>query len=147
MHGAPAALADTGLEVFIAARSAVELFPDVPEALERLSSRYPLIALTNGNADIGRAGIARFFTCLVNARSAGCAKPDARIFLSGCSHVSARPSEVLHVGDDPDLDVRGALRAGLHAAWMNRERKPWPGEPDDHTEVHDLLALCERLGA
>jgi HAD superfamily hydrolase (TIGR01549 family) len=146
LHGADAALADAGLELFIAARSAVELFPDVREALERLSSRYPLVALTNGNADIAAAGIGRFFTCTVNARSAGCAKPDARIFLSGCSSLRFAPSEVLHVGDDPDLDVRGALRAGLRAAWMNRGRKPWPGDPDNYEELHDLLALCERLG-
>jgi putative hydrolase of the HAD superfamily len=147
LHGAPAALADAGLELFIAARSAVELFPDVPQALERLAARYPLVALTNGNADVAAAGVARFFTCTVNARSAGCAKPDSRIFLSGCSSLRFEPREVMHVGDDPDLDVRGALRAGLRAAWMNREGRPWPGEPDDYEEVGDLLALCERLGA
>ena len=145
-HGADKALADTCMDVFITARSEVELFPDVPEALERLASRYPLVALTNGNADIRRAGIGHFFSCTVNARSAGAAKPDARIFQSGCTHLKVDAAEVLHVGDHPEFDVRGARRAGLQAAWMNRQRLPWTGEPEAFIEVHDMRELCEALG-
>jgi 2-haloalkanoic acid dehalogenase type II len=146
LHGESAALADAALELFLAARSAVELYPDVPAALERLAGRYRLVALSNGNADIGRAGVARFFTCVVNARSAGFAKPDARIFQAACLRIDVAPGEVLHAGDDPDLDVRGAARAGLRAAWINRARRPWSGAPESFDEFHDLFALCDRLG-
>jgi len=34
-------------------------------------------------------------------------------------------AQVLHIGDDPHLDVVGAARAGMQAAWLNRDAKPW----------------------
>lgn len=147
LHGHDPILADAAMELFLAARSEVELFPDVLDALERLSKRYQLIALTNGNADIHRAGVGRFFTCAINPREAGMAKPDPRIFHAACSRVTALAGEVMHVGDDPELDVRAAARAGLRAAWMNRGKVAWNGEPGPHAEYHDLLMLCEALGA
>jgi putative hydrolase of the HAD superfamily len=145
LHGERAALADAAMEIFLAARSAVELYPDVIEALERLSSRYPLVALSNGNADIELAGVGRYFTATVNARTAGCAKPDRRIFHAACERVTSQPQEVLHVGDHPDLDVRAALAAGLRAGWMNRSRAAWIGEPAGYHDLHDLLVLCDAL--
>jgi FMN hydrolase / 5-amino-6-(5-phospho-D-ribitylamino)uracil phosphatase len=147
LHGGNTALADEAMEVFLAARSAVELYADVPAALERLSGRFRLVALTNGNADIGRAGVARFFTCVVDARGAGVAKPDCRIFHTACARIEGEHGEVLHAGDDPDYDVRGARRAGLQAAWINRSGAPWPGEPEDYAEFRDLTSLCDWLGA
>ncbi len=146
-YGADAALADGAMSVFLAARSSVDLYPDVPEALTRLSRRYRLVALTNGNADIERAGIGKFFAALVNSRSAGVAKPDARIFHVACETVGLPPDEVLHAGDDPDFDVRGAARAGMQAAWVNRPRLAWAGAAEEFEEFHDLLAMCDWLGA
>ncbi len=145
LHGASLALVDAALEVFLAARSAVQLYPDVPAALERLSGRYRLVALSNGNADIERAGVGRYFRTLVNARSAGFAKPDSRIFHAACAGVGVLPGEALHVGDDPDFDVRGAARAGMGAVWINRPRAAWSGESEAYHEFHDLLGLCEWL--
>lgn len=145
-YGADAGLAEIAMEVFLEARNAVEFFPDAGQALERLSRRYRIVSLSNGNADLERIGIDRYFAAAVSARSVGHAKPDARIFHAACAHLAASPAEVLHVGDDPDLDVRGALGAGVRSAWVNRHGKAWPGEAVDTVEVRDLLALCDLLG-
>ena len=147
LHGHDERLADAAMDLFLAARSDVELFPEVLHALERLAARYPLVALTNGNADIERAGVARFFLGVTNPAVAGVAKPDARIFHAACGRAGVNAAEAMHVGDHPDLDVRAAARAGLQAAWMNRESAAWAGEPGPHREVHDLVMLCEALGA
>jgi HAD superfamily hydrolase (TIGR01549 family) len=147
LHGEDPQLADEAFEVFIAARCAVELYPDVPIALERLARRFKLIALSNGNADVERIGIANHFTCIVSARVAGVAKPDPRIFHAACARVDFHAGELLHAGDDPELDVRAAARAGLTAAWINRARAPWPGEPAQYVEFHDLAGLAHWLGA
>jgi HAD superfamily hydrolase (TIGR01549 family) len=53
---------------------------DVRPALERLRSKYRLFAVSNGNADLYRCGIADLFEGHVTASAAGAAKPDARIF-------------------------------------------------------------------
>ncbi len=145
-HGEDPMLAEAAFEVFIAARNQVELYPDAADALCRLSARYKLAVVSNGNADVGRIGIHGHFVAVVNARSAGCAKPDRRIFHAACEALEARPDEVLHVGDDPDLDVRGAVGAGVRAAWINRHARPWSGEPVDMMEFRDLHALCAWLG-
>ena len=133
---------DTAFAVFDDARNDVELFDDVRPALEALGRRYRLIALTNGNADLGKIGIDAWFDDCVSARSAGAAKPAAQIFHAAVAAAGVDPGQTLHVGDDPHLDVDGARKAGLRAIWVNRDDKPWPdalSAPDG--EVSDLLAL------
>ena len=54
-------LAEQAFDVFFAERNRVTLFDDAVMALEFLSSRFPLVALSNGNADIKRIGIDAYF--------------------------------------------------------------------------------------
>ncbi|WKB52832.1 HAD family hydrolase [Eleftheria terrae] len=144
------ALADAGFALFFEERQRVDLFPDVLTGLERLATRFPLFALTNGNADLQRVGLARFFRGGVTARGFGVGKPDPRIFSEACRLAGVPPAQVLHVGDDLLLDVHGALGAGLQAAWMARpEVHPEPVEAPQgtHHVVADLHTLAQRLGA
>ena len=98
--------ADEAFEAFFAARNRVRLFDDVGPALRRLQTRYRLFALSNGNADLQRCGVAQFFDGHVNARSAGVAKPDARIFAELARVAGVAAAQILHVGDDPHADRR-----------------------------------------
>ena len=126
-------------------RHDVTLYPDVVPALVRLSERFPLIALSNGNADISRLGIAQYFQGQISARTAGVKKPDPAIFAMACDLLSAKPSEVLHVGDHPVEDVVGAQQAGLKGAWVNRAEATWPQETAPHLVVEDLTQLADLL--
>ncbi len=139
-------LALRAFEVFYAARNRVDLFEDVGPALERLASRYRLMTLTNGNADLARIGIAHHFECSMTAADAGCAKPDERIFAALLERAGLQPDEVLYVGDEPEIDIVGARRAGLAAAWINRRQQSWPVElPAPTWSVADLADLADRL--
>jgi putative hydrolase of the HAD superfamily len=120
------ALADEALEVFFAARNRVEFYHDVRPSLQRLHARHRLFALSNGNADLQRCGIAHWFSGHVTARSAGAAKPDARIFARLLAEAGVEAHEVLHIGDDPVTDVVGAMQAGMQAVWLNRDARAWP---------------------
>ncbi len=144
--GDAAALAEPAFEVFFAERQRVEFYPDALPALQRLAARWPLLALTNGNADIGRIGLAPWFVGSLGARDAGVGKPDARIFAAACARLDAAPHEVLHIGDDLHLDVHGALGAGLQAAWIRREPVVPPSVPACW-HGPDLAALADALGA
>jgi putative hydrolase of the HAD superfamily len=104
------------------------LYDDVEASLQRLSKRYRLFALSNGNADLKRCGIAHWFEGHITAITAGAAKPDARIFTRLLDEAGVEAAQVLHIGDDPHLDVAGAARAGMQAAWLNRDAKPWPAQ-------------------
>jgi HAD superfamily hydrolase (TIGR01509 family) len=119
-------LADEALEVFLGARNRVSFYEDVRPALTRLAARHRLFALSNGNADLARCGIADLFAGHVTARSAGAAKPDARIFAQLVGLAGVEPQQVLHIGDDPLADVVGATQAGMQAVWLNRDAREWP---------------------
>ena len=119
-HGDDPALAELAFDVFFEARHAVTLYDDVLPGLTRLAARYPLIAVSNGNAELHRIGLERFFAGSVSARLHGVAKPHPSIFQAACAAAGAAPQQVLHLGDDLDTDVAGALAAGLQAGWICR---------------------------
>ncbi len=140
------AMAEPAFEVFFAERQRVELFEDALPALERLSARYPLVALSNGNADVHRVGIGAHFKAAVTAREFGVAKPDVRIFHAAAAAAGVAPQAVLHIGDDAHLDGVGALNAGMQLAWVNRQGHPWDHAPlQPHITLSDLRVLCDAL--
>jgi putative hydrolase of the HAD superfamily len=122
------ALVDDAMAVFDAMRNDVAVFPEVRPALMALRENYVLVAVTNGNADLKRIGIDDLFHEIVSARTAGAAKPARRIFDAAVQAGGADIQQTVHVGDHPEIDVQGALSAGLHAIWVNRSGQPWPGE-------------------
>lgn len=119
-------LADDALEVFFSARNRVEFYDDVRPSLIRLRSRYRLFALSNGNADLQRCGIADLFAGHITASAAGAAKPDPRIYAALLEMAGVEAAQVLHIGDDPLADVVGATQAGMQAVWLNRDAREWP---------------------
>lgn len=149
--GEDPALADPAFDAFFEERQRVELYDDALPALKWLSERYPLVAVSNGNADIYRTGVGRWFRTAFNARAFGSGKPHAPIFRAAAASVGLLPRDVLHVGDDAALDVVGALDAGMQAAWLVRdagdEHKPWPHGARPQLVVPNLHALCMALDA
>jgi HAD superfamily hydrolase (TIGR01549 family) len=133
-------LADEAFEVFFAARNRVEFYDDVRPSLIRLRSRYRLFALSNGNADLQRCGIADLFAGHVTASAAGAAKPDARIFARLAQMAGVEAHRVLHIGDDPLADVVGATQAGMQAVWLNRDARQWPPEFERPARTISTLA-------
>lgn len=138
-------MAETAFEVFFAERQNVNLFDDARPALEYLAQRFPLVSVSNGNADLERIGLASLFRATICAREFGVGKPDPRIFHAAAGAVDVMPEEVLHVGDDATLDALGALNAGMQAAWVNRGDHMWPHEMEPHLTLGNLTELCELL--
>ena len=141
-------LAEPAYDAFYAARQQVDLYPDALATLEALSARYPVVALSNGNADVHHVGIGRFFHDALHPAKVGFSKPDARIFHAGAAAAGVAPDAVLHIGDDAELDAAGALAAGMQTVWINRTDARWPAELPEppHAEVPSLTALRALLG-
>ena len=138
-------LAEPAFQVFFAERMRVEFFDDVVPALTALAARYPLLAVSNGNAHVGRVGLGEFFTHSLSATDFGAAKPDPRIFHAAAGLAGVAPSEVLHVGDDATMDVLGALGVGMQAVWVNRVGHTWNHPEQAHLTVTTLTELAELL--
>jgi putative hydrolase of the HAD superfamily len=138
-------LAEPAFAVFFAARQQVTLFDDSLPALQKLSARWPILALSNGNADVERIGLADYFCGSVSARDVGAAKPDARIFLAAAARLQLAPEAILHVGDDESLDVLGAQQAGMQTAWVNRSDKLWAFDSKPSIRVTSMAELSDAL--
>ena len=135
------ALAQPAFDAFFAARCEVEHYGD------------SLAALSNGNADLERIGLMHVFAFQLGAREHGAAKPAASIFHAACERLGCAPGDVLHVGDDIEMDVVGAHRAGMRTCWINRPDdtgtlRHWPhDEPRPDLEFPTLAALADWLEA
>ena len=136
---------DAACEAYIEARNRVSCYADALPALTALAARGPLVSISNGNADLERIGLHHHFAHRLSARDCGIAKPAARIFLEACTRLGLDPQQVLHVGDDPDLDVAGARAAGLRTAWLNRDGVAWPHPEPPELELRDLGELVDWL--
>ena len=140
--GAPLLAAEEAFEVFIDARHRVELYPDALPVLEGLYREFPLVALTNGNADVHRLALGHYFVAAYSAVHVGAAKPSRPMFEAAARGSGVPMERLIHVGDDPETDVTGAARHGLRAVWLNRTGAPWP---DDLPKVgyEEIRALDE----
>lgn len=146
--GADLALLEPAYEAFYAARNQVEFYPDAVDALARIAARVPVAALSNGNADLARIGLDHHFAFQLGSREHGAAKPAASIFHAACEHLGVAPAQVLHVGDHIEMDVVGAMQAGLRGCWINRVEHTWhhPSlQPD--LQFDTLTGLADWLDA
>lgn len=156
-YGLPAeeaeARAKQAFDVFYDWRQRVDLYPDVHPTLTKLSEHYELAALTNGNADVFHHFISldHYFKTVIRADKEGIAKPDPEIFERLAERSQTPMANIIHVGDHPIDDVKGAVNAGARAVWFNRHgarrwRDEWEAMPD--AEVHslpELVAVLENM--
>jgi putative hydrolase of the HAD superfamily len=140
-------MVDDAFAIFSEERNIVDVFPDVRPTLSTLKASYTLIAVTNGNADLAKIGLSDLFDEVISAATAGVAKPEPEIFDRAVRAGRARAEETLHVGDHPEADVHGAIRAGLKAVWVNRNGDGWPEDlPEPDGIIEDIASLADLLG-
>ncbi len=138
-------LAEQAYAVFFAQRNRVVLYDDALPALKALSARYPLVSVTNGNAQLDLVGLDIYFKAAISAKGCGVGKPDPRVFNAAASALGVQAHEVLHIGDDAALDVMGAMNVGMKAVWLNRDDKLWPYENEKPSLIVSTLADVSAL--
>ena len=146
--GGDLALADAAYDLFYAERNRVDFYDDALDALERIAARVPVMALSNGNADLAVIGIDALFVDSLPALQHGAGKPDPGIFHAACERLGVARDDVLHVGDHVEIDVVGAMQAGLRGCWINRVDAQWPeAHPAPDLQFTTLAALADWLDA
>jgi len=138
-------LAEQAFEVFLEARHAVQLFPEVHPTLELLANHYRLGVLTNGNADVRRLGLADYFDFTLCAEELGIGKPDPRPFQEALRRADVSAAHAVHIGDHPSDDIGGAQRAGMRAIWFNPGGSPWQHDHQPDAEIGSLAELPRLL--
>ena len=94
------------------------------ETLTYLKSKYNLYILTNGFPEvqytkIKNCGIESFFKKIITSEEAGWHKPDKRIFQYALKCVNAKKEESLMIGDNLEIDIKGALNFGIDQVVAN----------------------------
>ncbi len=136
-------LAGRAFEVFFEGRNRVVLFPGAEDMLTALAERYTLFALTNGNADIDKAGLAAYFQGAFSSADVGVKKPHARMFEAPLQRVDVAAHQAVHVGDHLVDDVQGAAGVGMHTVWVNLNDAMHEGDVHPTHEVSDLEQVAE----
>ena len=98
----------------------LRLFDDASAMIARLSDRYVLGLITNGNSDLDGSRLPGVFAFRLVADSIGIRKPDPRMFTMAAAAVPCRPAELVHVGDDLDKDVTAPRAAGARGVLLDR---------------------------
>ncbi len=139
-------LADRGVGLFLEHRNRVRPYADVVPNLVELKGRYRLVSITNGNAEVARTSLRGVFDLSLTAAEVGAARPDPRLFTEALRAAAVDPSQALHAGDDPRLDVAPARAVGMRTAWVNRQGREWPlGLLRPDVEVEDFWQLRQWL--
>jgi putative hydrolase of the HAD superfamily len=122
------------------------VFPDVPPALAALRGNGHRLAIVS-NWDsrlpllLERLGLAPAFDTIVVSALERVEKPDPRIFRRALERLGAAPSQALHVGNSPELDIAGARAAGIAAVLIDRGAAPAP------SALRELGRLPELAGS
>ena len=107
----------------------LELFPEVKDTLLMLRSQgLKLGIVTNGfRRDIKdilfMVGLTDQFDATVGVDDVGKPKPEKKIFLYALEKLSINPQEALFVGDNIELDYKGAEKSGLKPLLIDRNNK------------------------
>ncbi len=103
-----------------------ELYPEVPGVLEQLQPRFQLAVVSNFDGRLRlilqHLGISKFLAHIFISSEIGADKPDSEIFRRALRLIDLKPSEVLHVGDDPQRDWEAASAAGLSVFRVDRPK-------------------------
>ncbi|MDD1791809.1 pyrimidine 5'-nucleotidase [Enterovibrio makurazakiensis] len=104
----------------------------VPEIVPLLASKAKLGIITNGftqlqQVRLEKTKLSEYFDLVVISEEVGVAKPDVAIFEHAFDQMGhPEKSRILMVGDNPDSDVLGGIRAGIDTCWLNRDDHPAP---------------------
>jgi putative hydrolase of the HAD superfamily len=105
-------------------------YPEVREVLFELKRRELKVGLISNGYEseiayvVEKAGLEKaIFSIIVGVDTIKKAKPDPDIFTCACSRLGVKPEETIFVGDNVDLDYRGAENSGVHALLIDRSEK------------------------
>ena len=111
------------------------LFPFTKEILTYLSTKgYKLHLLTNGFettqfSKLKHSGLNVFFKEVITSESSGSLKPNKEIFEYALKKAKALPNESIMLGDTLDVDIQGAINAGIDQVFVNHHRIPCHIQP------------------
>ena len=140
-------IVDEAFNIFINKRHEIELFDGVEEALNFLSKKYVLGILTNGNANVYKFKIGKYFKFAISSLEARDSKPNRAHFDKALEFVDDISfDQMLHIGDHQVNDILGAYNLGIDTLWFNNNNEKWSQDfpkPDEFKSWDILPRIIE----
>lgn len=116
---------EMGIQFLDALPSRKILFPYAKEILQYLQRKgYQIHLITNGfektqHSKLLHAGLTGFFTEVITSEGSGSLKPHKEIFEYAFRKTGAAPEESIMLGDSIEVDIQGAINAGIDQVYVN----------------------------
>jgi 2-haloacid dehalogenase len=110
-------------------------FDDAPAALARLSKRYKLAILSNGDADMldnAKPYMGHTFDAYISIATSGYFKPHFATYRKAAEILGVEIGSIMHVANHA-FDCIGAQAQGMRGGFINRRNRPYeetPYQPD-----------------
>ena len=123
-------------------------YPDAAPSLGAVrGAGIPVAVVSNWDISLvdtlARTGLAPLVDVVVHSAGVGASKPDPAPFQVALARLGVPAAGAVHVGDDPDADVRGARAAGLRALLLERGGRRRAGVLTGLDQLLDELARDE----
>ena len=123
----PALAQAIGHEYVTISPTKTRLFPNAHTTLAYLQKQYTLSIITNGFEEVQfrklkNSHLDSYFNHVITSEQAGSKKPDPEIFKYALQQVGAEASQSVMIGDDLEVDILGAMQAGMDAVFFNPKR-------------------------
>ena len=106
------------------------LFPYTNEIMQYLADKkYELHLITNGfeevqHSKLKHSGLDKFFKEVITSEGSNSLKPNKEIFTFAFEKAGARPEESIMLGDNIEVDIIGAINAGIDQVFINHNNIP-----------------------
>jgi len=105
---------------------------------------YNLFIVTNGFKEvqynkIRNCNLDKYFSKVYTSEDAGYNKPDKRFFNYVLNDLKTQPQDCIIVGDDPEVDIKGAIQTNIKSIWFNPQMKK--SDYQTNYEVKSLLEI------
>ena len=101
------------------------LFPYTLEILDYLTEKgYRLHLITNGfektqHSKLANSGLAKYFVEVITSEGSNSLKPHKEIFEYALRRAGAEKPESIMLGDNVEVDIQGAINAGIDQVYVN----------------------------
>ena len=140
---------DAAVDAFMDVYRRLQPYDDAIDGLRRLSERYLLVALSNGQqwylVEVLGNRVPVEFDAIISVEQVGAFKPSPGIYRKAIQHLGCEPGEIMMVAAH-SFDILGAQACGFRAAYVDRYRLPtevWGYQPE--IIVDDFVELADHL--
>lgn len=127
------------------------LFPDAIEILNYLvEKKYNLHLITNGfektqHSKLKNSGLDKYFIEVITSEGSNSLKPHKEIFDYAFQKTNANPEESIMIGDSIEVDIQGAINAGIDQVFVNHLTNE-PVTINDKLPTYTVYSLKELEG-